>query len=288
MYLLRKVQQDYEERSAYGSYIQPGTVLRCDGTDQKHRERPDLSAIFVSCPYFDIGNWRPPDAPNDSSLHLTRGLFQCLYDQEIALDRESDQMFRKFKGVEPNQYLRVPQLWTLVLQSETIITCGPSTLQEMSGGQIEFIDESSLLANERLVHVTDFFKRVTYLPVDQCRTFLQLRQSIEQQCLLGTDCAINDCILRSGNSEEELVGSQWPDLLKAHGSVFIYVRVSRRESDASTSKNHAQISIEGPSQPRLIEYKGLSSDESSDDNDKMALTVRGWRRVFTSSCSLAL
>lgn len=90
MYLLRKVQQNYEEESAYGSYIQPGTVLRCHGTDQKDRVKPDLSAMFVSCPYFDIGKWRPPDAPNDGSLHLARGLFQCLYTQEIALDRESD------------------------------------------------------------------------------------------------------------------------------------------------------------------------------------------------------
>lgn len=197
-------------------------------------------------------------------------------------------MLRKFKGVQPNQYLRVPQLWTLVMQSETIITCGPSTLPEMFSGNIEFIDESSFFVNERLVHVTDFLKRVTYLPVDQCRTFLQLRKSIEQQCLLGTDCSINDCILHLGNSEEELVGSLWPDLLKVQRFVFIYVRISRKEPDASPSKTNAPLVIEGPSQPFLIEYKGLSSDESSNDGDKMALTVRRLRRVFTSNRRLAL
>ena len=117
LYLLRKVQENYEESSAYGSYIQPGTVLRSDGTDHNHRDKPDLSAIFISFPYFDIGNWKPPESPKDGSLHLPRGLFQCAYTQETALDRDGDQVFRKFKGIKADQFLRVPQLWVLVLQS---------------------------------------------------------------------------------------------------------------------------------------------------------------------------
>lgn len=272
MYLLRKIKNRHEESSAYGSYIQPGTVLRCDGTDRKNPEQPDLSAIFVSFPYFDMGKWKPPDAPKDDSLHLPRGLFQCLYTQEVALDREGDQMFRKFKGVKADQYLRVPQLWALILESKTIITCGPSTLVDLFSEDIEFVDEDSLPANERLIHVTDPWRRVTYLPLDQCRTFLGLRQSIEKKCLTGTDCKIDECILHSGSSEEELLSNQWVELLEAERSVFIYVRISRKAPAAKPKKKEA---IEGPVQNRMIEYAGISSGESSDDSsdkrNKMAL-----------------
>ena len=228
MFLLRKVRQRHEESSAYGSFIQPGTLLRCDGTEPLHWEKPDLSAIFVCCPYFDIGEKRPASPPSNVSLHLTRGLFQFNYPQEITLDREADQIFARMKGVQSHQYLRVPQLWAMILQSETIITCGPSTLSESIGDHIELVDEESLLAMERLVHVTDFMKRVHYIPVDQCRSFLQLRQCIQQQCLSDTDCHIDNCILHTGNSDEELTASYWPDIIKAERSIFIYVRITRK------------------------------------------------------------
>jgi len=73
LYLLKKVQKQYERGSAYGSYIEPGTVLRCDGTDREEREQPDLTAIFISFPYFDIGKWKPSEGPKDESLHLPQG-----------------------------------------------------------------------------------------------------------------------------------------------------------------------------------------------------------------------
>jgi len=46
---------------------------------------------------------------------LLLGLFQTSYTQENALDRDGEQMFRKFKGIKSDQYLRVPQLWAIVL-----------------------------------------------------------------------------------------------------------------------------------------------------------------------------
>jgi hypothetical protein len=97
LYLLRQIRREYEEKSALGSYIHPGTVLRCDGTDLKHAENPDLTAIFVSFPYFDIGRGSPSHTPEDESMHVPRGLFQSTYPQEAAQERDADQMFRRFK-----------------------------------------------------------------------------------------------------------------------------------------------------------------------------------------------
>lgn len=277
MYLLRKVRQRHEESSAYGSFIQPGTVLRCDGADPQHWEKPDLSAIFVSCPYFDVAESRPANPPSDASLHLTRGLFQFHYPQEVTLDREVDQIFGHIKGVRSNQFLRVPQLWLMVLQSETIITCGPSPLSDSIGNHIEFVDERSLLINERLVHVTDFMERIIYLPVDQCRTFLELRQCIQQQCLSDTDGTIDDFVLTLGNNQEELIANHWPNIIKAQNSVFIYVRITPRvvvRKERDLVDDGEQRALDQPKQPLLIEYKGLSSNESEDGDEEMALAVR--------------
>lgn len=117
MKLLHEIRDKYEHRSAYGSYIEPGTVLRCDGTDPKDREKPDLSAIFISYPYFDVGIWEPAEPPTDDMTLLTRGLYQHHYPHELTSDADRRQMFRKFKGVAADQYLCIPQVWALVLQS---------------------------------------------------------------------------------------------------------------------------------------------------------------------------
>ncbi|OCK74777.1 hypothetical protein K432DRAFT_190061 [Lepidopterella palustris CBS 459.81] len=208
VYLLKKIQKTHEEKSAYGGFIEPGTVFRVDGVDWKDRSKPDLSAIFVSFPYFDMGKWKPPDAPNNEALHLPRGLFQSSYSQENALDRDGNQIFRKFKGIKSDQYLRVPQLWVLILQSRTIITCGPSNLPDLFDDNVRFVEEEKLAANgPSLIQVTDFLRRTTYLPVDRCKTFLGLKQSIEQQCLSDTDFTMDDCLLHAGESEEELIGN---------------------------------------------------------------------------------
>ena len=273
IYLLRKIQETHESGSAYGSYIEPGTVLRSDGTDRSHRGQPDLSATFISFPYLDVGKWRPPDPPEDESMHLPRGLFQSSYTQDNALSRDGEQMFRKFRGIKADQFLRVPQLWVLILQSKTIITCGPSTLADMFAEYIEFVEEETLLAHgPSLVQVTDFLRRVSYLPVERCRTFLSLKQSIEEQCLSDSEYRIGDCILHSGGSDEELNGNQWPDLLNAT-SVFVHVRISRKKDSSSGSGLDDALAVEAPDETRLIEYAGLSSDESGDEGDRMALTI---------------
>ncbi|KAJ4305064.1 hypothetical protein N0V90_000594 [Kalmusia sp. IMI 367209] len=256
LYLLQKVQDNHEATSAYGSFIQPGVILRCDGTNQESRHMPDLSAIFASFPYFDVGKWKPPEAPTDESLHIPRGLFQSSYTQEIAVDRDENQIFRKLRGIASNKFLRVPQIWALVLQSKTIVTCGPLPLSDMFGENIEFVKEETLLAQgPSLVHITDLER---------------LQRCIEQACLQDSDTSLKDCILHSGNNEEELDGSHWPAILKEERSIFVYVRISRKEIQTPGPDEKA---IEALDESRLIEYASLSSDESGDEGDRMALMV---------------
>ncbi|KAF2803375.1 uncharacterized protein BDZ99DRAFT_526729 [Mytilinidion resinicola] len=135
---------------------------------------------------------------------------------------------------------------------------------------IEFVNEEKLFANgPSMVQVTDFLRRVTYLPIEKCKTFLGLKQSIKQYSLIDADFAIGDCILHSGHNTEELDDRQWPGLLRAARSVFVYVRLSRKQADLPPPP----LNVEAPAPTRLIEYAGLSSDESKDDRDRMTVAV---------------
>ncbi|PVH95033.1 hypothetical protein DM02DRAFT_675778 [Periconia macrospinosa] len=278
MYLLRKVQDDYETSSAYGSYIEPGTTLRCDGMDRSNRDTPDLSAIFVSLPYLDVGKWRPPNAPKDGSLHLPRGLFQSSYPQEAATDRDGDQLFRNFKGVSPDEYLRIPQLWTLILDSKIIITCGPSHLFSVFEDNIDFVDEESLLSQgPSLVKVTDFQKRVTYLPIERCETFLKLRQSIINAFIGELIMEPDELVIHLGDAEDELKANEWPSILKTQRSAFVYLRLSLKRAQASEESSDDSLD-----DSNKIEYGALSSDDDDDVGNDMAVIVHPDRRTRDS------
>ncbi|KAF2022168.1 hypothetical protein BU24DRAFT_471283 [Aaosphaeria arxii CBS 175.79] len=237
-YLLKKIRTVCKERSPYGSFIKPGTVLRCDGKDRKLPDKPDLHASFIAWPYFDTGNLKPPTTSKDSLLHVPRGLFRYSYPQENTLDREDHQVFRKFRGVDANQYLRVSQLWVLVLQSTTIISCGPETITKTFGKYVEVIDGNKDFSGQPLVEVTDVFRRVTYFPIDQCEDFHRLERTICRKCLPDDNQEINNYTLHHGNSKEEIGFLQWATILRENQSMFIHVRINRKVAvpDRSTPR----------------------------------------------------
>ncbi len=234
IYLLQHVQDNYETVSAYGSYIKPGTVLRCDGKDREQLDEPNLSVTFISYPYFDVSNGKWPKPPRDISQHLSKGLFQQSYPQEIAHDRDSNQSFHKFKrsGISSKQFLRVPQLWILILNKTTIITCGPSSLSSTFRGGIEIVSEEALLKESPgLIHVSvSSAENVFYLPVENCKTFLALRSSLQKECLKDTEDSIDDYFLYLGDDNEELDAGHWPKILQTRQSALIYIRMSRQKS----------------------------------------------------------
>ena len=257
MYLLQHVQERYENPSAYGSYIRPGTVLKCEGKDRTQPNRPDLSVTFISYPYFDVCDGKWPDPPTDNSLHLTRGLFQQSYPQEVARDRDNQQSFRKFKrpGHFSHHFLRVPQLWILILDSTTIISCGPSSITSTFGGAIEIVSEESLLGGtQSLIRVfVESTKKNFFLSLETCRTFLALRSSIQKECLEDANDRIDDCVLYVDEEKNELNSGHWPKILQTKGAtlICIYVRPRNREPT---------IMIESSKNPLAIEHADLSSD----------------------------
>jgi hypothetical protein len=203
MYLLDHFKTRFEHSSAYGSYIEPGTVIRCDGMSRRYRDIPDISVTFLSFPYFGLGYGSPSEAPRDKSLHLVRPLFQQHYPRELTKDRDENQQFRGFqKDEQVHTYLQVPQFWALIVNSTTMITCGPAPLADMFSHTIHVVSEDSLLSNRQcLIHVTDFHKRVTFLSTEQCGTYFELERTIQQECLTKTEEDMTDCLLYLGDTE---------------------------------------------------------------------------------------
>lgn len=267
--LFDNLRNKYEERAGFGSYIPPGTVLRCDGIDQSNPEKPDSSVLFTCFPYFDVGTGKPHGTPKDQeSTLLSRGLFQNAYPREPTQDRDSNQVFQQIKQGWFKEYLRVDQLWSLVLASSTLVTCGPSSLSEMFDGDIDFVDEEKLRRHGRsLIHVTDPSGGITYLPLNQCRNWLEARQTIEEKCLASSSLTLNDCNMHSGQNDEILDAGQWPNLLKSEG--FIYIRLKRKPQDVPEPKStplptkEEPTATKAPNEMLLIEYAELSSDEEA-------------------------
>ncbi|KAF3050681.1 hypothetical protein E8E11_009871 [Didymella keratinophila] len=275
MYLLNNIKDNYEQTSAYGRYIEPGTVIRCDGRERKQRDKPDISVTFVSFPYFDLGSGDIPAAPKDDTLHMARALFQQFYPKENTKDRDDDQQFRRIKLIRDGHYLRVPQLWLLILNSMTIITCGPSTLADVTAGRLEIVSEDNLVGTSQcFVHVTDFFKRVTLLTPDMCGSYLALEETIQEKCLSESGEHIGQCTLHLGESETALDPSLWPALLQDTKNVFLYIRISRKNKAAPT-QDEDSLHIEGPELLKMIEYTDLGSDNESANGKELTL-YRKW------------
>jgi hypothetical protein len=277
MYLLNNVRNDFEYESAYGSYIQPGTVLRCDGMERRQRHKPDVSIIFVSFPFFDVGQDPQMEESSDDTLHLTRTLFQQFYPEELTNDRDDNQQFRRFKQTRKGQYLRVPQVWMLILNSQTIISCGPSSLEKLGQPWLEIVPEDSLgSATQRLIHVTDFHKRTTILSADQCGSFLALRQTIQKQCLSEAKEDVDQCLLHLGDSQTALEPGQWPSLLREKNGAFLHIRISRKRL-ALTVQDEKQARLEAPDAQKLIEYTDLGSDDESGRGKELIVSIESPR-----------
>jgi len=100
MYLLNIIADEYQHTTPHGSYVHPGTILRCGGIQNSESSRPDLTATFISFPYFDIS----------STCESLRKLFQQFYPEGPTPDMDDNEQFRQSKTVQPSHFLCVPQL----------------------------------------------------------------------------------------------------------------------------------------------------------------------------------
>jgi hypothetical protein len=120
--LFKHIQETFRKRLFDGYSIDPGTVLRFDGTTSSDEDISQLSATFVCFPYLSLGE-RPHMFQPAKHEYPTRSLLQTLYPYESTGNREVAPGFCKAIPRLSDHVLYVPQCWAVIIGSRKFCAC---------------------------------------------------------------------------------------------------------------------------------------------------------------------
>ncbi|KAH6642330.1 hypothetical protein C7974DRAFT_420630 [Boeremia exigua] len=164
-----------------GMFIEPGTVLRGDESDQSDPE----SVIFSCLPYFDlqIPAKKAPNA-NQGNRFSSRTLMQSYYPYEPVQDRDVEQAYRKFGNEHRDALVHVPNLWTVNIGSKIVATCSHEALSHGFVQSIKLIaidgDRAKNDSRSRNIRLTDWNGRKLLYTVKECATYIQMEQKLRE------------------------------------------------------------------------------------------------------------
>ncbi|KAF5227783.1 hypothetical protein FAUST_11550, partial [Fusarium austroamericanum] len=178
--LLSEIEETKIAPFPYGEFVDPGTVLRLDGTLPIMNSL--ASGIFTCLPYLDVGCEDAGQTPSPSARAFpSRGLLQTLYPFEAVKDREKEQVIRRLGDKEP-KIIRVSQLWALSLRNEhlkdLLITYGTMAMDSLYGDSlcVEPIWPGKLTT--MLLRFTDESGQSLQFEIPEFQTFLEVEAAI--------------------------------------------------------------------------------------------------------------
>ncbi|RLM01564.1 hypothetical protein CFD26_108727 [Aspergillus turcosus] len=272
-HLLVNVRKELEQGFVHGKYLSPGSI-RCDGRDPKNTRKEDVSAIFTCVPYLSFERLYDADegtvrGMNMSNLHPVRTLLQWQFDGESTRERDSSQCLRIKDESNGTKYLHVPHLWCLVLGSEAIVSSCHLPINQLMAPNIVKQRKPVDPGKSSMVQVTDPYKRHYFFPIENCKTFFELRQLVSSQCLEDIGLEIEHCDLLL-NSGEILTAARWIGIATGGTSVLVTVSVVERHDE----ENHvSEVKALGYSETSS-ESSGEESDHSTHENWKVAIRSR--------------
>ena len=214
--LLEKVRKTSEKKFVHGRYLKPITLVY-DGVDPKNpaSPRPEdkvrKTATFVSFPFFTIGCPQRHTLDKKSEGHPVRALVQSRYHLESTKRRDKEQVITKAKyhSAHKDHVVHVPQIWALIINSKTIITCAALDASVLRGDTIELMMYTAAQLDEATwsVHLTDARGRDFYPPLRSCKTWFDLVKQITDNCLDAEYKFIKDQLL-SDESVFQLVDAR--------------------------------------------------------------------------------
>ena len=174
--LFRQVKDAFRKRLFDGYHIEPGTVVRCDGSSSRNVDNLQLSATFVCFPYVAVRRHHQSLPPSGHKYYPMRSMLQILYPYESTPHQEPAPSFCRDLPQAAEHAMFVPQCWAVMIGSgklvvplplisiltikEYVITCGELTGEDMIG--------SSLLVVRPIDHVPlvtgDWFSDTKSLP----------------------------------------------------------------------------------------------------------------------------
>ena len=249
--LLNKVKNTSEKKFVHGRYLKPITLVY-EGEDpdlfasQRPEDRPaGKTATFVSLPVFMTCIPQRHTFTKEFEGHPVRALLQSRYRLESTKRRDKEQVITKTTSIRDqlaheNHVVHVPQIWALMINNHTIITCAALDASVLRGDTIKLMSYTKAQLDEATwsVHFSDARGQEFYLPLRYCKTWFDLVKQITDHCLHDEYSFIRDQLLRGGPvyqlvvaSDESLVtADKWSKLVEETKTEVIHLRLVDKES----------------------------------------------------------
>ncbi|KAJ4982826.1 mg2+ transporter [Stagonosporopsis vannaccii] len=179
--MFEKVEKEKLKVSLDGMFIEPGTVLRADESQQADAE----SVIFSCIPYFDL-QVPAKKKPTTALVNRfpSRTLMQSYYPYEPVQDRDAEQAYRKFGNEQRGALVHVPNLWMVNIGSNIVATCGHQPLRDsfVQSIQLMSMDPHSTAddGRSRNIRLTDWDGRKLLYTVKECQSYFQMEQKLKE------------------------------------------------------------------------------------------------------------
>lgn len=277
--LLNKVRNTSEKKFVHGRYLKPITLVYegedPDGSMSKHPEERHVrkTATFVSLPVFTICCPKRHTSTKDFEGHPVRALLQSRYRLESTKRRDKEQVITKTTSIKDHlahkdHVVHVPQIWVLIINNYTIITCAALDASVLRGDTIKLISYTAAQQDEAKwsVHFTDSRGKDFYLPLRFCKTWFDLVRQVTDNCLVDDYSYIRDQLLKDGPVYELVVAKdgsrvnaeRWPKLVEEQKTEVIHLRLV----DNETVSSRLLVTYYDDEGNELI----LDSDESSENS----------------------
>lgn len=182
--LLESVEKSFLRESENGVYIEPGSILRFNGTRQVLHDAHDFvvtePVIFAAFPFIELLSSKNNSGSRDRDDFYPRTLLQNLYGFDVVTSRGKNQVIHKMPvNCQPHDALYVNQLWCLVIGSDILITLSDRPPDDLLGDtiekrtdyfrqplRIEIVDVSGFQHSMNISSKTpwvDFFRQVIYI-----------------------------------------------------------------------------------------------------------------------------
>ena len=278
--LLNKVRNTSEKKFVHGRYLKPITLVY-EGEDpdvstSKYPEERHVRKIatFVSLPVFTMCCPKRHTSTKEFEGHPVRALLQSRYRLESTKRRDKEQVITKTTSIKDHlahkdHVVHVPQIWVLIINNYTIITCAALDASVLRGDTIKLISYTAAQQDEATwsVHFTDARGKDFYLPLRFCKTWFDLVRQVTDNCLVDEYSYIRDQLLKGGPVYELVVAKdgsrvnaeRWPKLVEEQKTEVIHLRLV----DNETLSSRLLVTYYDDEGNELT----LDSDENSDDEE---------------------
>ena len=263
--LLNKVRKTCEKQFIHGRYLKP-IVLVYDGADPEEDSEEPKTATFINLPIFTIDVPKRHTSTKEDEGHPVRALLQSRYRLESTKNRDKGQVIRKIER-HSDHVVHVPQIWALIINKHTIITCAALSTSTLRGDTIRIMKYADAQLDEATwsIHFADARGTVFYLPLRFCKTWFGLVKQITTDCLQDEYNLIRDQLLKSGPLYElvtedgvPVTAESWPRMIENERSEVIRLKLVDNEA-VSTRLLVTYCDADGNEMP----YESDSSSDAS-------------------------